>query len=107
MYPGALRALEFDRIVAAVVAHAQTPMGGARLADLEPASDPRSVTHALGVALSDLFRARGGELQATVGGATELDVLQAKAQFSIRVEVSARLIPTGETGGATIVELKE
>ena len=47
MYPGALRALEFDRIVAAVVAHAQTPMGAARLADLEPASDPRGVTHAL------------------------------------------------------------
>ncbi|CAN5682993.1 endonuclease MutS2 [soil metagenome] len=47
MHPGALRALEFDRIVAAVVARAQTPMGGARLSDLEPASDSRAVAHAL------------------------------------------------------------
>ena len=47
MYPGALRALEFDRIVAAVVAGAQTPMGAARLADLEPARDPGAVAAAL------------------------------------------------------------
>ena len=42
--------------------------------------------HRILVALSDGFRARAGELQATVDGASELDVLQAKAQFSIRVD---------------------
>ena len=47
MHPGALRALEFDRIVAAVSANAQTPMGGARLDQLEPVVDPRAVAHAL------------------------------------------------------------
>src|SRR5687767_4066837 len=36
MYPGTLRALEFDRIVHAVSGFAQTPMGGARLAEMRP-----------------------------------------------------------------------
>src|SRR5687768_5288085 len=47
MHPGALRALEFDRIVAAVGANAQTPMGAARLAALEPANEPGAVARAL------------------------------------------------------------
>jgi DNA mismatch repair protein MutS2 len=38
------------------------------------------------LALSDAFRRRGGDLQRTVDGATELDVLQARAQFSMAVE---------------------
>jgi DNA mismatch repair protein MutS2 len=36
--------------------------------------------------LSDLFRGRGEELHATVDAATELDVLHAKAQFSLLVD---------------------
>jgi DNA mismatch repair protein MutS2 len=47
MYPGALRTLEFDRIVSLVSERAQTPMGEARLRALEPSSDPASVAHAL------------------------------------------------------------
>jgi DNA mismatch repair protein MutS2 len=35
------------------------------------------------LALSDAFRRRGGDLQRTVQAATELDVLQARARFSI------------------------
>ena len=38
------------------------------------------------LALSDAFRRRGDELQRTVEAATELDVLQARARFSILVE---------------------
>jgi DNA mismatch repair protein MutS2 len=38
------------------------------------------------LALSDAFRARGGDLQRTVEAATALDVLQARAQFSIAVD---------------------
>jgi DNA mismatch repair protein MutS2 len=62
MYPGALRALEFDRIVAAVVANAQTPMGGARLAGLEPASDPHAVVHALGATAETARFLEDGEI---------------------------------------------
>jgi DNA mismatch repair protein MutS2 len=47
MHPGALRALEFDRIVEAVSRFAQTPAGLARLSDLEPLTEPRSVATAL------------------------------------------------------------
>ena len=43
MQPGALRALEFDRIVEAVKAFALTPMGDERLASLQPLTDPREV----------------------------------------------------------------
>jgi DNA mismatch repair protein MutS2 len=38
------------------------------------------------LALSDAFRARGGDLERTVAAATDLDVLQARAQFSIAVD---------------------
>ena len=48
MHPGALRALEFDRIVDAVCRYAQTPPGRAKLARLEPLTDP----HAVGAGLS-------------------------------------------------------
>ena len=47
MYRGALRALEFDRIVEAVCRFAQTPPGGAKLARLEPDTDPAAVASAL------------------------------------------------------------
>ena len=47
MHPGVLRALEFDRIVAVVGGFAQTPMGAARLAALEPAVDERTIVRAL------------------------------------------------------------
>ncbi|MDQ3418488.1 MAG: endonuclease MutS2 [Acidobacteriota bacterium] len=47
MHAGALRALEFDRIVADVSANAQTPMGAALLTGLEPANEPGAVARAL------------------------------------------------------------
>ena len=40
MNPGALRALEFDRIVSVVTSLAITPTGEARLAELRPLTDP-------------------------------------------------------------------
>jgi DNA mismatch repair protein MutS2 len=46
-HPGALRALEFDRIVDAVRAFAQTPMGDERLARLQPSPDPQEVAQLL------------------------------------------------------------
>jgi len=47
MYPGALKALEFDRIVEAVGLFAQTPPGRARLARIEPLTDASAVASAL------------------------------------------------------------
>src|SRR5262249_25895350 len=47
MHQGALRALEFDRIVDAVERLAQTPPGAGRLARLQPAYDAREVAAAL------------------------------------------------------------
>src|SRR5712692_3316001 len=44
MQPGALRALEFDRIVEAVKDFALTPMGAERLERLQPSTDPHKVT---------------------------------------------------------------
>jgi DNA mismatch repair protein MutS2 len=47
MHPGTLRALEFDRIVEVVRGLAVTPLGEARLAELEPATDAAAVEAAL------------------------------------------------------------
>jgi DNA mismatch repair protein MutS2 len=47
MQPGALRALEFDRIVEAVRGFALTPMGDERLARLTPSTEPQKVAHLL------------------------------------------------------------
>jgi DNA mismatch repair protein MutS2 len=47
MHPGALRALEFDRIVEAVGSFALTPLGEARLAQLAPSVDPHEVAERL------------------------------------------------------------
>jgi DNA mismatch repair protein MutS2 len=46
MHPGALRALEFDRIVSVVTGLALTPTGEARLAQLRPLTDPAKVVAA-------------------------------------------------------------
>ena len=47
MHEGALRSLEFDRIVEVVQGFALTPLGAARLAQLHPLTDPREVQAAL------------------------------------------------------------
>jgi DNA mismatch repair protein MutS2 len=47
MHSGALRALEFDRIVESVCRFAQTPPGAARLAKMQPLTDARAVSAAL------------------------------------------------------------
>jgi DNA mismatch repair protein MutS2 len=47
MQTGALRALEFDRIVEAVTSFAVTPMGAERLARLAPSTDPSTVARLL------------------------------------------------------------
>src|SRR5690349_6130534 len=63
MQSGALKALEFDRIVEAVCRLAQTPPGAARLARLHPETDARAVSGALSATAESLrFLAGAGEI---------------------------------------------
>jgi len=47
MQSGALRALEFDRVVETVTSFAMTPMGAERLSRLAPSTDPNKVAQLL------------------------------------------------------------
>ena len=76
MQSGALRALEFDRIVEAVRAAALTPMGADRLGRLAPSTDPQKVAQLLAattettryLAANALFPLRAsGELAQVLG----------------------------------------
>jgi DNA mismatch repair protein MutS2 len=62
MHAGALRALEYDRIVEAVRRFAQTPPGAARLAMLQPLIDPRAVAAALAATAETIRFLRDGEI---------------------------------------------
>ena len=73
MHAGALRALEFDRIVEVIRGFAQTPQGEAHLGALEPATDPRAVASAL-AATSETVRFVA-EAQIAVQAPSELEVI--------------------------------
>ena len=62
MHAGALRALEYDRIVEAVRRFAQTPPGAARLAKLQPLIDARAVASALAATAETTRFLRDGEI---------------------------------------------
>jgi len=62
MHAGALRALEFDRIVEAVCRLAQTPPGQARLARLHPQTDVRIVSAALAATSETVRFLQDGEI---------------------------------------------
>ena len=106
MHAGALRALEFDRIVAVVRGFAQTPQGEARLAQLQPATDHRAVAAGL-AATSETVRFLSGasiavqappELESVLGGlmveGRSLEPLQliALAGFLSTVESTANAV---------------
>jgi DNA mismatch repair protein MutS2 len=74
MHAGALRALEFDRIVEAVTRLAQTPPGVARLAALQPSHDARDVAAALAdTAETARFLSGSGEI--ALRAPAELDAI--------------------------------
>jgi DNA mismatch repair protein MutS2 len=62
MHAGALRALEYDRIVEAVRRFALTPPGAARLAKLQPLTDARAVAAALAATAETTRFLRDGEI---------------------------------------------
>ena len=82
MYPGALRPLEFDRIVALVSERAQTPMGDARLRALEPSSDRAAVAQAL-AATSEAVRFLGDN-QVSLQAPAEIEEVFAALQVEGR-----------------------
>jgi DNA mismatch repair protein MutS2 len=59
MHAGALRALEFDRIVGVIRGFAQTPAGEVRLGQLQPGTSPATVSSAL-AATGETVRFLGG-----------------------------------------------
>jgi DNA mismatch repair protein MutS2 len=71
MQLGALRALEFDRIVEAVRTFALTPMGDARLARLAPSTDPAVVAQSL-AATTETVRYLGGNNPLPLRASSEL-----------------------------------
>jgi DNA mismatch repair protein MutS2 len=73
MHSGALRALEFDRIVESVCRFAQTPPGAARLAKLQPLVDARAVSTTL-AATSETVRFLADE-QIGLQAPADLDAL--------------------------------
>lgn len=60
MQSGALRALEFDRIVEAICGLALTPLGAARLAELRPQTDPYRVSSLLAATAEGVRYLEGG-----------------------------------------------
>jgi DNA mismatch repair protein MutS2 len=82
MYPGLLRALEFDRIVAVVSGFAQTPMARARLEVLEPSTEVAVVTRAL-AATAETVRFLADN-QVALHSSAELDVLFMSLEVSGR-----------------------
>jgi DNA mismatch repair protein MutS2 len=90
MYPGALRALEFDRIVEAVCRFALTSPGAARLARMLPAHDPRVVMSAL-EATSETVRFLSDE-QVGLQAPADLDALLRTLAVEGRVLEPASLL---------------
>src|SRR5688572_7526816 len=73
MHAGALRALEFDRIVEVICGFAQSPAGEARLAALHPATEPSKVAAAL-AATSETVRFLSGA-HISIQAPREFDVI--------------------------------
>ena len=73
MHAGALRALEFDRIVEVICGFAQSPAGEARLAALHPETDPSKVAAAL-AATSETVRFLSGA-HVSIQAPREFDVI--------------------------------
>jgi DNA mismatch repair protein MutS2 len=90
MLAGALRALEFDRIVEAVRRFALTPPGGARLAELEPQTEARAVETAL-AATSETVRFLADN-QISLQAPADLDVLLAGLAVDGRALEAAHLL---------------
>jgi DNA mismatch repair protein MutS2 len=93
MHAGALRALEFDRIVEAVRRFALTPPGAARLALLQPLADPDAVGGAL-AATSETVRFLS-ENQLGLHAPADLDAILASLAVEGRALEAVQLLALG------------
>src|SRR5262245_49264502 len=91
MQPGALRALEFDRIVDAVSAFAVTPMGVERLSRLAPSTDPQRVAQQL-AATSETARYLAAHGTFPLRASSELPLILAALAVEGRPLESHRLL---------------
>src|SRR5215471_4239097 len=97
MHAGALKALEFDRIVDAVERLAQTPPGAGRLARLQPSHEAREVSAAL-AETAETARFLSGSGEIALRAPAELDAILT----ALAVEGRA-LEPLGLLGLATLL----
>jgi DNA mismatch repair protein MutS2 len=91
MQLGALRALEFDRIVEAVRAFALTPMGDERLARLTPSTDPAAVAQLL-AATSETVRYLGANHALPLRASSELPQILTSLGIEGRALEALRLL---------------
>jgi DNA mismatch repair protein MutS2 len=90
MHAGALRALEYDRIVEAVRRFALTPPGASRLAKLQPLIDARAVTAALSATAETTRFLRDSEI--ALQAPEDLDALLGSLAVEGRVLESQSLV---------------
>jgi DNA mismatch repair protein MutS2 len=91
MHLGALRALEFDRIVEAVRTFALTPMGGERLARLAPSADPQKVARLLG-ATTETARYLAADQRLPLRGSSDLPQILSSLAVEGRALEALRLL---------------
>ena len=91
MQLGALRALEFDRIVEAVRACALTPMGDERLARLAPSTDPATVAQLL-AATTETVRYLGANHALPLRASSELPQILTSLGIEGRALEALRLL---------------
>jgi dsDNA-specific endonuclease/ATPase MutS2 len=91
MHAGGLRALEFDRIVAALRSFALTPPGADRLEDLVPESDPGVVRELL-AATSEAVRFLADNAVFPLRAPEDLDQIVGLLQVDGRALEAARLL---------------
>ena len=98
MHTGALRTLEFDRVVEAVTSFALTPLGAEKLARLRPLTDPAAVQTALAHTTEGVrFQAANGgfPLEAT----DDLDTILAALAIEARPLEPAQTAEAGRFSG--------
>jgi DNA mismatch repair protein MutS2 len=107
MQLGALRALEFDRIVEAVRTFALTPMGDARLERLAPSTDPAVVAQRL-AATTETVRYLGGNNPLPLRASSELSetlislVVEGRALEALRLLALAAFLDSVDESRSAI-----
>ena len=91
MHLGALRALEFDRIIEAVRTFALTPMGDERLARLAPSADPQKVARLLG-ATTETVRYLAADQRLPLRGSSDLPQILSSLAIEGRALEALRLL---------------